>query len=105
MVIVLFNKNNRIYKMTDTTNRIFEKLAIENDKKSQLIEDVVELCKTQQRMIDNNSESISLLRTIVSANEIALNNAEKDFRTSMKLLDNLQDQIDVLASNQSKMDK
>ncbi len=81
----------------ETIQLLLEKLAIESNKKSELIEDIIGVCETQQKMLERTAESIRLLNNIVSANGIALTNAEKDFRNGIKLIDNLQDQIDTLA--------
>jgi len=83
----------------DTIQLLLEKLVIESDKKSELIEDIVKVCNDQHKMIENNMTQIKLLSTIVNANELTLNNAEKDFKNSVKLIDNLQEQIDILAGD------
>lgn len=80
----------------DTIQLLLEKLAIESDKKSELIEDIVGICNNQHKMIENNMTQVKLLSNIVNANSLALNNAEKDFRNGIKLIDNLQEQIDIL---------
>ena len=89
-------------KIKDNENfhQLLSKLAKSNDEKNAILEEMVETDEAIMKYTKNLSSIVKLIDSRLSTLEIAVQHIEKGNKKWLELIDNLQGQVDILATKE-----
>jgi len=95
---IMENHSDKI-KGNQAFTDLLHKLSEENDKKNAVLEDMAEAIKMLSEQVDNCFKHYKDLMKLAELNSKTNEYQDKDIKTLLDLIDNLQGQVDILAKD------